>query len=75
MPAIERVIPLVGHLPSSIREPLARRVRELTGLSLITLSSLVAAALMRPSRACFLAMPEGVVGQPSAGSAASGSKA
>ena len=25
MPAIERVIPLVGHLPASIRDALARR--------------------------------------------------
>src|SRR3989440_9421004 len=46
MPAIERVTPLVGHLPSFIREPLARRFRELAGLSLIALSGLVAAALM-----------------------------
>src|SRR3954468_25006445 len=46
MPAIERVIPLVGHLPSFIREPLARRFRELAGLSLIALSGGVAAALM-----------------------------
>src|SRR5215212_6099516 len=46
MPAIERVIPLVGHLPSFIREPLARRFRELAGLSLIALSAVVAAALM-----------------------------
>src|SRR3989440_13046245 len=46
MPAIERVIPLVGHLPSFTREPLARRFRELAGLSLIALSGLVAAALM-----------------------------
>jgi S-DNA-T family DNA segregation ATPase FtsK/SpoIIIE len=46
MPAIERVIPLVGHLPASIREALARRVRELTGLGLIALSSVAAAALM-----------------------------
>src|SRR3954452_21924211 len=46
MPAIERVIPLVGHLPSFIRAALARRFRELAGLSLIALSGLVAAALM-----------------------------
>ena len=46
MPAIERVIPLVGHLPASIREALARRLRELTGLCLIALSGVVAAALM-----------------------------
>ncbi|HET6838273.1 MAG TPA: DNA translocase FtsK 4TM domain-containing protein, partial [Bradyrhizobium sp.] len=46
MPAIERVIPLVGHLPASIRDALARRVRELTGLGLIALSGVAAAALM-----------------------------
>jgi len=46
MPAIERVIPLVGHLPASIREALARRVRELTGLGLIALCGVAAAALM-----------------------------
>jgi S-DNA-T family DNA segregation ATPase FtsK/SpoIIIE len=46
MSAIERVIPLVGHLPPSIREGLARRARELTGLGLITLSGVAAAALM-----------------------------
>ena len=46
MPAIERVIPLVGQLPSAIREALARRVRELAGLGLIALSGVAAAALM-----------------------------
>ncbi|UPJ49876.1 DNA translocase FtsK [Bradyrhizobium sp. 200] len=46
MPAIERVIPLVGHLPVSIREALARRLRELAGLGLIALSGVAAAALM-----------------------------
>ena len=46
MPAIERVIPLVGHLPASIREALARRLRELAGLALIALSGVAAAALM-----------------------------
>jgi DNA segregation ATPase FtsK/SpoIIIE, S-DNA-T family len=46
MPAIERVIPLVGHLPAAIRDALARRLRELTGLSLIALSGVAAAALM-----------------------------
>ncbi len=46
MPAIERVIPLVGQLPASIREALARRFRELTGLGLIALCGVVAAALM-----------------------------
>jgi DNA segregation ATPase FtsK/SpoIIIE, S-DNA-T family len=46
MPAIERVLPLVGQLPASIRDALARRLRELAGLSLIALSTVAAAALM-----------------------------
>src|SRR3981081_664409 len=46
MPAIERVIPLVGHLPAAIRDALARRLRELAGLSLLSLSGVAAAALM-----------------------------
>ena len=46
MPAIERVIPLVGHLPAPIREALARRFRELAGLGLIALAGVAAAALM-----------------------------
>jgi S-DNA-T family DNA segregation ATPase FtsK/SpoIIIE len=46
MPAIERVIPLVGQLPAAIREALARRVRELAGLGLLSLSGVAAAALM-----------------------------
>jgi S-DNA-T family DNA segregation ATPase FtsK/SpoIIIE len=46
MPAIERVIPLVGQLPASIRDALAKRLRELAGLSLIALSGVGAAALM-----------------------------
>src|SRR5437016_6886460 len=46
MPAIERVIPLVGHLPVSIRDARARRLCELAGLSLIALSGVAAAALM-----------------------------
>jgi S-DNA-T family DNA segregation ATPase FtsK/SpoIIIE len=46
MPAIERVIPLVGLLPVSIRDALARRLRELAGLCLIALSGVAAAALM-----------------------------
>src|SRR6266566_5110848 len=46
MPAIERVIPLVSHLPASIREALARRLRELAGLALLSLSGVAAAALM-----------------------------
>jgi S-DNA-T family DNA segregation ATPase FtsK/SpoIIIE len=46
MPAIERVIPLVGQLPASIREGLARRLRELAGLGLLSFSGVAAAALM-----------------------------
>src|SRR6202030_3940363 len=46
MPAIERVIPLVSHLPASIREGLARRLREMAGLGLLSLSGVAAAALM-----------------------------
>lgn len=46
MSAIERVIPLVGHLPPSIREGLARRMRELTGFGLIALAGAASAALM-----------------------------
>src|SRR6201987_5859616 len=46
MPAIERVIPIVSHLPASMREALSRRLRELTGLGLIGLSGGAAAALM-----------------------------
>src|ERR1700736_3013610 len=46
MPAIEREIPLIGHLPTAIREALARRGGGVTGLSLISLSGVAAAALM-----------------------------
>src|ERR1700734_1617336 len=46
IPAIERVIPLVGQLRASIREALARRLRELAGLSLIALSGVAGTALM-----------------------------
>src|SRR4030081_2061755 len=46
MPAIERVLPLVGQLPASIREALARRLREMGGLGLLSLSGVAAAALM-----------------------------
>jgi len=46
MPAIERVIPLVGQLPASIREALARRLREMGGLGLLALAGVAAAALM-----------------------------
>jgi S-DNA-T family DNA segregation ATPase FtsK/SpoIIIE len=46
MPAIERVIPLVGHLPTSIRDALVRRLRELSGLGLIAFAGVAASALM-----------------------------
>jgi len=46
MPAIERVIPLVSHLPTSIRDALVRRLRELMGLGLIAFAGGVSAALM-----------------------------
>src|SRR3982075_3984190 len=46
MPAIERVIPIVGQLPAAMREMLVRRLRELAGLSVIALSGVAAAALM-----------------------------
>src|SRR5262245_29608609 len=46
MAAIERVIPLVSHLPPSIRDVLVRRIREILGLGLISLSGVAAAALM-----------------------------
>ncbi len=45
MATMERVIPLVNNLPAAIREALARRLRELTGLGLIALSGVAAAAL------------------------------
>jgi S-DNA-T family DNA segregation ATPase FtsK/SpoIIIE len=46
MPAIERVIPIVGQISDPIREMLGRRLRELTGLGVIALSCVAAAALM-----------------------------
>src|ERR1700675_2553579 len=45
-PAIERVIPLVAHLPAAIRDALVRRLRELAGLALLSLSGVAAAAIM-----------------------------
>jgi S-DNA-T family DNA segregation ATPase FtsK/SpoIIIE len=45
MPSIERVIPLVGHLPASILDALVRRMRELMGLGLIVFTGVTAAAL------------------------------
>lgn len=46
MPAIERVIPIVGQMSDPIREMLARRLRELAGLSVLALACVLAAALM-----------------------------
>jgi len=46
MPAIERVIPIVGQMSDPIREMLARRLRELMGLGVIALTCVAAAALM-----------------------------
>src|ERR1700746_3944991 len=46
MPAIERVIPIVSHLPAAIREALVQRLRELAGLGLLILTGFAAGALM-----------------------------
>jgi S-DNA-T family DNA segregation ATPase FtsK/SpoIIIE len=46
MTSIERVIPIVGHLPASIREMLARRLRELLGLVLLAIAAVASAGLM-----------------------------
>ncbi len=43
---IERVIPLVGHLPASLREALGRRLRELMGFGLVGIAGVAAAAMM-----------------------------
>ena len=56
MSAIERVIPLVGHLPPSIREALARRLRELTGFGLVTLAGVASAAHYESIRNCALSI-------------------
>lgn len=45
MPAIERNLPIIGHLPDQVREMLAKRLRELAGLALIAFAGAVAAAL------------------------------
>src|SRR3569623_1164239 len=45
MAAIDRLLPIVDHLPPAIRDALGRRLRELTGLGLIGLSGAAAAAL------------------------------
>jgi S-DNA-T family DNA segregation ATPase FtsK/SpoIIIE len=46
MPTIERVIPLVGQLPDPVREAVMRRLRELSGLGLVTLAGIITAALI-----------------------------
>src|ERR1700748_848471 len=46
MPAIERVIPIVGHLPVSMREALERRARGRGGRRSFTLAGVACAALM-----------------------------
>ena len=46
MAATERVIPLVGHLPASVRDLLLRQLRALTGLGLIALAAATTAALI-----------------------------
>jgi DNA segregation ATPase FtsK/SpoIIIE, S-DNA-T family len=72
MPAIERVIPLAGYLPASIRDGLVRRFRELAGLGLIALAGVAAAALMTwsvqdPSLSHATARPiRNIVGYPGA---------
>ena len=43
---MERVLPLVGHLPHSLREMLGRRLRELAGVGLLVLAIIAAGALM-----------------------------
>src|SRR5687768_16054035 len=45
MPAIERSLPIIGHLPEQIREMLGKRLREVAGLALIAFAGAVAAAL------------------------------
>ncbi len=72
MPAIERVIPLAGHLPAAIRDGLVRRFRELAGLGLIAFAGTAAAALMTwsvqdPSLSHATARPiRNIVGYPGA---------
>ena len=46
MPAIERVVPIVGQMSDPIKDMLARRLRELIGLAVIALSCVITAALM-----------------------------
>ena len=46
MPAIERVLPVISHIPDWLREILARRFRELIGLALLGLTAAAATALV-----------------------------
>ena len=46
MPAIERVVPIVGQMSDPIHEMLMRRVREVVGLAVVGFAGVVAAALM-----------------------------
>ncbi len=46
MSTIERVVPIVGHLPAPIRDMLGKRMRELAGLGLIGIAGLASAALI-----------------------------
>ncbi|OQW59980.1 MAG: cell division protein FtsK [Proteobacteria bacterium SG_bin9] len=46
MPAIERVLPIVSHMPDWLRDMLARRFRELTGLGLLCLAGAAGAAMV-----------------------------
>jgi S-DNA-T family DNA segregation ATPase FtsK/SpoIIIE len=45
MPAIERSLPIIGHLPDPIRDMLRRRAHELAGLGLIVLAAVLVVAL------------------------------
>ncbi len=46
MPAIERMLPMVSHMPDWLREMLSRRLRELAGFGLLALSGAAGAALV-----------------------------
>ena len=46
MPAIERVVPIVGQMSDPIRDMLMRRLREIIGLAVIGFTGVIAAALM-----------------------------
>ncbi len=46
MPAIERMLPIVSHMPDWLREMLSRRLRELAGFGLLALAGAAGAALV-----------------------------